>query len=321
MPLRVGIDEAGYGPRLGPLVVAASVWDVPEPLVQADLWSLLDSAVCRAGRQRRGEWRLAVDDSKRVYDRQRGLHTLERSVLAFARAAGVNCRSVAALLRSVLLEPPRPDDAPWYAALDGELPVSGSAAACDGVATRLLEAMRQADVRCAALSAEIVTEPHFNRRVAQTRSKAAIVIEQVLRLVRRCAQRAGDRDVFIHVDRLGGRTRYRDLLRDAFPERHLHVLQADDAVQRYRLAGARSDWFLCFEVDADRHHLPVALASMLAKYLREVVMLRFNAYWRRWLPTLRPTAGYATDAQRFLHDIAAILPKTGLPAQTFVRAR
>ena len=50
-------------------------------------------------------------------------------------------------------------------------------------------------------------------------------------------------------------------------------------------------------------HLPTALASMVSKYLRELAMRAFNAFWCRQLPALRPTAGYPVDARRFKADI------------------
>ncbi|MFP6648221.1 MAG: hypothetical protein VB817_02100, partial [Pirellulaceae bacterium] len=49
--------------------------------------------------------------------------------------------------------------------------------------------------------------------------------------------------------------------------------------------------------------LPVALASMTAKYLRELAMAAFNAFWQQQLPGLRPTAGYPQDARRFAGEI------------------
>jgi len=99
------------------------------------------------------------------------------------------------------------------------------------------------------------------------------------------------------------------------------VLAETSTASRYALCRDDATWELTFTVGADARHLPVALASMLAKYVREVLMEAFNAYWRAAAPSLRPTAGYYTDAQRFLGDIAALLPATGLDPSRFVRTR
>ncbi|MCA9245939.1 MAG: hypothetical protein KDA42_02460, partial [Planctomycetales bacterium] len=50
--------------------------------------------------------------------------------------------------------------------------------------------------------------------------------------------------------------------------------------------------------------LPAALASMACKYLREVCMKAFNAFWQSHIPELRATAGYPVDARRFRAEIA-----------------
>ena len=43
---------------------------------------------------------------------------------------------------------------------------------------------------------------------------------------------------------------------------------------------------------------------MTAKYLRELSMRAFNAYWASHVPNLKPTAGYPVDARRFKREIA-----------------
>ena len=62
-----GIDEAGYGPMLGPLCVATSVFRVDEATPEdgpPDLWSRLEEVV--GSRPRDPRRRIAVADSKRL---------------------------------------------------------------------------------------------------------------------------------------------------------------------------------------------------------------------------------------------------------------
>ena len=210
---------------------------------------------------------------------------------------------------------------PWYGDLRRRLPVDPVRSKFQSVAERLKSRLAVVGIAGCDLMAQVVSEDRFNHRVATTRNKAAVLLEQVLCLLQRAGERAGDSDLHVFVDRLGGRSNYQSLLLAAFPERHLHVLEVSARRSRYRLASAHNDWYLEFTVDADQQHLPVALASMLAKYLRELLMERFNEYWRRWLPELRPTAGYYTDARRFLADIRPVVAQAGIPAERFVRSR
>jgi ribonuclease HII len=89
MAWRVGIDEAGYGPNLGPLVMSAVVCGVPEEHAQASLWKVLKTAVRKSGG--RGAAKLPVDDSKKIYSTARGLADLERSVLAILTGSLADC--------------------------------------------------------------------------------------------------------------------------------------------------------------------------------------------------------------------------------------
>ena len=67
--------------------------------------------------------------------------------------------------------------------------------------------------------------------------------------------------------------------------------------------------------------LPVAAASMLSKYLREMLMRRFNAFWKIHVPDLTPTAGYYNDGLRFLRDIQAKRSEMQIVDDFLVRSR
>lgn len=319
MAIVLGIDEAGYGPTLGPLLVAASAWQVEPRRIQSDYWKILGDAIVR--KPQKNDWRLVVDDSKCAYDRAAGIGSLERTVLAFAAATGQLRDSFDALLKEIGSDGLQAGPIPWYRELTTPLPHDRVRAKPSAVGQRLIDTMQELNVRCVRLQAAAVPEDQFNQRVARTQNKSELVVEQVLRHIAWAGNLARQSDLHVYVDRLGGRSDYRNILSLAFPERHLHVISVTDECSAYRLASAENDWYIEFRVEADQLHMPVALASMVAKYVREALMLQFNAFWRQWMPELRPTAGYYTDAQRFLKDVREILPKAGVPTELFVRTR
>ena len=88
MAWQIGIDEAGYGPNLGPLVIALVAFRLPNEEAETCLWHRLRSGVRRHDEP--ADSRPLVADSKLVYSPTRGLRALEHGVLGalFARAGG-----------------------------------------------------------------------------------------------------------------------------------------------------------------------------------------------------------------------------------------
>ena len=318
-----GVDEAGYGPLLGPLVVGCCAFEIdgvdpagPLPC----LWKRLGKRVSKK-RSRTGR-KIHVNDSKVVYSAQLGLKELERSVLALASAGGIAVGGLDELLRSVsahvLEELPA---YAWYAPSDRQFPLACDATGIQLFANALRVEMQRSGTRMAHLAARVVLEREFNRMLDATRNKgnalfstAAIHLDYLLR-------EFGDRGLVIFCDRHGGRDHYGSLLRLMFAEWSLEVCSEQNGRSEYRLRQDQRTVRLIFCEQAEGLCLPVAVASMISKYLRECLMYRFNAFWRQHLPELAPTAGYYQDGERFLKDIRQKRRELGIRDADLVRAR
>jgi len=324
-----GIDEAGYGPLLGPLVVTGVVFEVPDEALDACLWGLLSDSVTR--RVSRRDHRLPVLDSKKLYKSGDDLAALERTALAWLQCATPATsevkrgRAVGTLGDLLARVAPHVGDElaqyPWYCGLDYALPAAANPDAISIVAAALRRNTRSRGLRLAGVTAEPLLEGHYNRLVDSTGNKAVVLLHLTLRIVDRIIRGAAGKRVRILIDRQGGRSRYRDPLMTAFPEFELHILEESDARSAYRLSRGPAVCTLEFCTGGEDHHLPIALASIYSKYLRELFMRGFNRYWEQRVPGLRPTAGYYTDACRFLTDIAPAVQRDGCDRSLLVRSR
>lgn len=322
-----GIDEAGYGPILGPLCVASSVFRIPEGMSEQsppDLWEALSSVVCRS-RAEAGTSRLAVADSKRLklantVKRQHPLHHLELGVLAFleSQPGALKIGSVEQLLARLAADP---GHLPWYGA-DGDpsLPISTTPDHLHLLSARLKQACALTGIEPMDLRCLSVCEHRFNEELVRLPGKAAVSFHRVASLISRvwrsesamqdnpaCCPR-------IVVDRQGGRARYAGTLAHAFPD--AAVVTVGESAQRsvYELVGNGRRVRVSFEVEAEARHLPVALASMTAKLVRELLVARLNRYWQSRCVELKPTAGYAQDGGRYLRDLAGVASASELAA-------
>lgn len=314
-----GIDEAGYGPMLGPLCVAASAFaiDGHDPGDGApDLWERLESAVCRGARD--AQRRIAVDDSKRLKGandaRAHPLRHLERGVLSFA-GGPERLPDDDALLS--LLGSAAPDR-DWYAT-PIELPVAHDAGSLRIDAARLRRALEAEGVRMLALRCRVVDAGALNDGLDRAGTKAAVSFEAVARLAEEVRRLRPDAHPRIVIDRQGGRTHYLGELRTAWPEASIRIVAESSEVSRYRLELPEGPITLTFTPGAESRHLPVALASMTAKYVRELMMTRLNRYFGSRLPSLRPTAGYVADGRRWLRDAEPLLRDLAVPREHLVR--
>jgi hypothetical protein len=321
MPWIIGIDEAGYGPNLGPLVMTSVACRVPEVHQEADLWHLLRPVVRRA--EDKDDGRLLVADSKVVYSSTRGLLALENGVLAALAPCGKNDD---ASLRAYLdwLCPAGTVELrtePWFSGKQA-LPVVADVEGCNTAAARLLEACHDNGILWARVRSVVVCPTRFNRLVDEWGSKGAVLGQGLTELVQ-CNGDLGENEepLDFFVDKHGGRNTYAPLLQNAIPDGLVMAQQEGMARSVYRVLGTPKPTRFTFQPRADSEHFCVALASMVSKYLREVLMLEFNRFWQEHVPGLKPTAGYPGDAARFFEAIRPCLERLGLGEEAVWRRK
>ena len=312
MTLVIGTDEAGYGPNLGPLVVAATAWRVAAAADAAEL--ALATAVAAARADHDGPlWA----DSKRIYRGGDGFAALERGALvATALATGGVPRSwphLAAALGCDADAAPAPPEAAHLAHI--ALPAEGAADDCLALTTRL--GPRLAAARLLAVRCRVIQPAAFNQWLAAGLNKSDILSQTTLALAAEMVTMerspsgtdAGE-PTLVWCDRHGGRRRYAPLVARHFGAPLVQAVTetATHSVYDLPAAACRVEFTVGGEARA-----PVAVASMTAKYVRELAMRAFNAHWCGLAPTLAPTAGYPVDAARWRVQAAAAVTAAGIP--------
>ena len=101
----------------------------------------------------------------------------------------------------------------------------------------------------------------------------------------------------------------------------LQIIEENNKASSYLLTGRGKNVQLRFAVKADDICLPVALASMVSKYIRELLMECINQYFLDHVGHLKPTAGYWTDGLRFINDIKHVLPDLPVNDNQLIRCR
>lgn len=327
MTLVLGLDEAGLGPNLGPLVIGATAWRAAGSA--SDLFALLrgvatnDPTAASAA-----DGPVVIADSKQLYSPSTGLAALERTALVLLADERGPPRSAGEVWERALGESSAREllgETPWMA--DADLDEKAELAVARAVVDRVAEAFRTGLTRCGvervAVRARAIEAAEFNRLVARIDNKAALLSGAALALVAELTRDVvgdGDGEVRLHCDRQGGRTRYAALVQEHFdaPLVQTVVESAERSAYRWRAGGRRFE--IDFTVGGERH-LPAAAASCVAKYLRERAMREFNRYWAARVPGIAPTAGYPVDARRFRNEIAGAQQAAAVGDERLWRSR
>jgi hypothetical protein len=308
--LLAGIDEAGYGPTLGPLCVGFSVFRIhgwnPGDTAPC-LWRLCKSGLCRKPGDSRKRVPIADSKALKLPNDVKGRHPLlhlERGALAMLRCLGHTPASDVDLLVALQAAHPR---APWYGGEAIALPLGSEAPQIAIAGNRVASALESGRVELVDARCILVAEAEVNEAIRRTGTKAEATVGAVGRHLRHLLDQhaAGEDQVRIVCDQLGGRTQYEGVLARELPGHEVLALSETDGRSRYTVSGQRI--IIQFMPEAESHHLPVALASMIAKLTRELAMMRFNRYFAARMPEIKPTAGYYGDAGRWLREMGELI--------------
>ena len=315
MNFQAGVDEAGLGPILGPLVVAGVAMGGPEG---SDPWQLLAG---RVSRERHAKGKFRVADSKKVHSGPRGLERLEQTVLGFWGAfRGTLPKTLAEWLADLGHDTAPLARCPWYQSLDLPLPLHGDRALLELQAAMLARDIETAGLQFARIAVRPVEVEEWNALIAETDNKSrahfrvyAEVIARILDVLPAGAH--------LVADRAGGRMHYRNDLQRIRPGSRVEVVQEQKAVSVYRLHEQGTARTITFSEKAENRAFPTALASCFAKYTRELFLRVLNGWFAQQVPGITPTAGYFVDGHRFLADLEPHAARMALPRDLLVRCR
>ncbi len=216
MGILIGMDEAGYGPNFGPLVVAATAWEVadedsgfsvqgseelqnsdiglriangstqsairnPQSEIEVDLYRLLRNIVAKSASERR----IAIADSKALYHPGIGLRQLERGVHAFLMALRASLTCWSEIVKSCAADPDgHHHKLCWHDGFNCTLPVDATSEELSRLAARFARACDMAGVRPVAMRARLVFPAQFNELVEHYGTKGAALSHITVGLLR-----------------------------------------------------------------------------------------------------------------------------------------
>ena len=287
-------------------------------------------------------------DSKVLYGASKSLAALERSfwIAACLTGAHASDASFQGVLR-LTSEESNASEPPWERGVDFDAPVDSKTGIFSDLAETASSVRDQIDeqgVDLVDLAARRVQPLEFNALLDNLGLKSELIadvttsllVETIARVVGRIEPSGVPLRFVALCDKLGGRDRYASILSARFPGAVPCVVRESRASSVYRFQASSghdrrgrivefaSPVLLEARFTAKgESNAPTALASIVAKYLRELSMRPFNEFWRRATgnDALRPTAGYPVDALRFRAEVEEVRRRLGVSDEVFWRAK
>lgn len=334
-----GVDENGYGPVLGPLVVSAAALSVPGGPGPDDCFRRLHSrpweSLAGAG---------GVTDSKRFFGAGSGasLRRLEETVLAFFLVQrGFLPPDAASLAGEVMIN--RAEGIPLpctggagrgycLESLGSGFPGGADLARVGETAGTISRLSREAGIswkpaRCLVFCPALFPGTAGARRpgapawLARSSNKSDLVARAGVRLaLSRAGEDNGGREPLCAVlGKVGGLGRYGPHLEAVNPGSSWRAMSEGAACSHYAFYGAPgADLF--WLRGAEAASFAVSLASLFGKYLREVFMGGINRFFEPSVPGLPRASGYRDPVtRRFIAGTRQARKRAGIPDECFFR--
>jgi ribonuclease HII len=321
----IATDEAGYGPNLGPLVIGATRWETENE--DFDFQSALSEFVfdqkskLSAYEKRNSASGLMIADSKAVYSSGK-IELLERGVLASLIAIHESIPgNVEELMVMLGVDANSIQDSEYFQCHDAKLPLTSDSKQIEILGQRFAKSLAADGAAIKQLGVAIVFPKRFNEGVEEHGNKASCLTAESLGLIKSMIDdsQADSGDRFdIRCDKHGGRNRYAPSIAEHFGDTSVTTEVESRPCSRYGFQNGKAKIEF---ISKGESWLPIALASMCAKYVREIYMQRWNQYWQIHVPHLKPTKGYPVDAKRFIKDIASKQKQFGIADAEIWRMR
>jgi hypothetical protein len=318
--IRMGIDENGLGPRLGPLVVTAVVARTTRTTGPARGTAGADGHA-RAEARAKGAMRKRLGDSKKLV--AHGDVALgEAWARAIARRMGftTGLERPEDVLRVLSADPPEalrapcpPDHAHQCWRDDGESFEADEKLV--GQVERDLAKLEEQGVDVQRATFVVACTRRLNDGVARGLSRFHMDLHAMERLALEARARAG-RDVVVTCGKVGGFDRYAAAFGPLGGRLHA-VVEEGRARSEYVVPGLGR---IAFVRDADEKHLLVSMASLVGKWAREVLMARIVRHYREVDPELPAASGYHDPVTaRFIAATEVVRKKRGIEGDCFER--